>query len=200
MDTEIINRALIKLGEPPVSSTNEIPNGKAFDIVYDDLRKSLLSAYYWRFAIKTENLAPLDEKTSTHRRYRYQLPSDYLLCLGVGEMYKTPEMRDYIMSSGERYVIVGDKIESNYNPLPLIYVRDVKETRLFSQWFKEALSAKIASEMTLKLNQNPNIKQMLEQDFANAISMAMHNNDIMQDTQAIGENSWVAIREAWYGD
>lgn len=200
MDTEIINRALVKLGEPLISSINQLPNGKAFELVYENWRKNLLSSYVWRFAVKKELLAPLDEQAATGRLYRFQLPSDCLIVIGIGEIYKFPDLRDYVMTSGERYVILGDKIECSINPLPLTYVADIDNTRVYSQWFKEALSAKIASEMTIKISQNPNLKEILEQDFATAITMAMQNNDIIQDTQSLGDNTWVTVREAWYGD
>ena len=200
MDTNIINRALIKLGEPPVSSTNKMANGESFKLVYDDVRKSLLSSYMWRFAIKTVELAPLDEKPQTNRKYCFQIPSDCLVIAGIGDLYKFPDLRDYILSSGERYVIMGDKIECCLNPLPLTYVADVCDTGLFSPWFREAFSARIAAEMAWKIHQNGNMKQVLEQDFATAIAMAMQNNDIIQDTKSIGDNSWISVREAWYGD
>ena len=69
MNTEIINRALLKLGENPISSQNELPHGRNFNLIYDDVRRSLLSMYVWRFAVKTAELAPLDEKTETNRQY-----------------------------------------------------------------------------------------------------------------------------------
>ena len=39
---EIVNRALMKLGEPPVSSLNDAVFGKSYEIIYDDISKRWL--------------------------------------------------------------------------------------------------------------------------------------------------------------
>lgn len=201
MNTEIINRALLKLGEEPISSENERPQGISFNLIYDDVRRSLLSMYVWRFAVKTADLAPLDEETETFRRYRFQMPGDLITVLSVGEMYKFPDLRDLKMSSGERYVILGDKIEACCNPLPLTYVADIDDATKYPPQFREALAARLALELTTKIHKNLNLYQLLESQFTQAINSAMQHNDIIQDTQAFGDNSWVAVREAWgYGD
>ena len=36
---EIINRALLKLGEPPVSSLNDAAFGKSYETIYEDVKK-----------------------------------------------------------------------------------------------------------------------------------------------------------------
>ena len=59
---EIVNRALMKLGEPPISSLNDVVFGKSYEIIYDDVKKLLLSIYPWRFAIDVKKLNRLDEK------------------------------------------------------------------------------------------------------------------------------------------
>ena len=197
MNTEIINRALLKLGENPISSQNELPHGRNFNLIYDDVRRSLLSMYVWRFAVKTAELAPLDEKTETNRQYRFQLPADLITVLNVGDFYKFPDLRGLKMSSGERYVILGDKIECDFNPLPLAYVADIDDATKYPPLFKEAMAARLAIELTVKIHSNLNLYQLLESQFVQAISSAMQHNDIIQDTQALGENSWVMIREAW---
>ena len=171
MNIDIVNRALLKLGENPISSENELPHGKSFKLIYDDVRRSLLSMYYWRFAVKKVNLAPLDEAASSIKKYVFQKPSDLL--------------------------IIGDKIESNLNPLPLVYIVDEEDTTKYPPLFKDAFSLKLAMDMTIKIHQNFNLYQLIEQDFSSVLSAAMQNNDIIQDTQSLGDNSWVSIREGW---
>ena len=41
---DIVNRALMKLGEPPVSSLNDADFGKSYEIIYDDIKVLLLSS------------------------------------------------------------------------------------------------------------------------------------------------------------
>ena len=197
MDIKIINRALIKMGENPISSINELPLGRLVQLVYDDIRRSLLSMYIWRFAVKSAKLAPLDEKPQTLHKYVFQLPSDYLIMIKKGDFYKFPDLRDLKTTAREQYEIMGDKIEANLNPLKIYYVGDITETKIYPPLFKEAFAAKIAAELTVKIHQNMNLRQMLESDFVNYISLAVQNNDIIQDTQSLGDDTWVAVREAW---
>lgn len=196
MDIKIANRVLIKLGEEPIGSLKETPFGPTMEYVYDDLRKSLLSMYPWRFAVTTRDLAPVEE-TEGYTPNKFVLPSDCLLFLGVGEMYKPDDLRDIKMTSGEQYEIRGRDIYSLYNPLRVRYIRDVKEENDFNSLFREALICKIASELTTKIHLNPQMRTMFEQEFAQRISEAMQHNEIIQDTQQLRDNSWVSIREGW---
>ncbi|MEI3582952.1 MAG: hypothetical protein V8R89_09890 [Alphaproteobacteria bacterium] len=51
MSIEIINRALIKIGEGTITSLSQNPYGDLMGLVYEDQRKMLLSSHYWRFAL-----------------------------------------------------------------------------------------------------------------------------------------------------
>ena len=67
--TEIVNRALLKLGEPPVSSLNDAAFGKSYETIYEDVKNLLLSSYPWRFAVACKHLAREEELYG--ERYRY---------------------------------------------------------------------------------------------------------------------------------
>ena len=110
MSINIINRALIKLGQPIISSTNQEPNGKIFGLVYQDIKDLLLSSHTWRFALKTVILARDAETPVSSFAYAYTLPSDFLSLYRFGQYFKQPNYSDNIQSSDERYSIEGDKI------------------------------------------------------------------------------------------
>ena len=78
---EIVNRALMKLGEPPISSLNDVVFGKSYDVIYNDMRKLLLSTYPWRFAVEVAQLNRLEEKKGN--KFLYVMPNDCLLLLRV---------------------------------------------------------------------------------------------------------------------
>lgn len=197
MKIDIINRALVKLGQSTISSVNEMPWGAISNIVYEDVRRCLLSMYSWRFAIKESLLAPLDEQPFTALyKYKFQKPVDCLTFLTLGYMYKMADLRDIRTTSGERYFLMGKNILANINPLPIVYVADVEDVTLFSPLFVEAFVAKLAAELTIKIHQNPQLLQVYERDFNNYMTLAIQNNEIMQDTQSLCENSWVSIRGA----
>jgi hypothetical protein len=194
---DIINKSLVLLGEEPISSTNQKPWGRIMDMFYEDTKKSLLSMYPWRFAIKRVSLPVLDQETGYNKfKYKYELPSDCLLVMNQGEYYKNADLRDYRADSGELYIIEGRNVYSNINPFVLQYVSNVSE-ELFSPLFELALANKITAQASIKIKQNPNLTQLYESEFQGYISLAITNNEIVQDTQSLGDNSWVSIRKGW---
>jgi hypothetical protein len=196
---DIINKALLKLGEQTISSTQNHPTGAILDMVYEDVRRSLLSMYVWRFALKRQDLAVVDEPTGTSLyRYKYQRPSDCLTIVNVNDYYKFPDLRDYKSTSNERYVLEGDKILSNDKRLTLSYVSDIQEG--FPQLFQMAMASKLASSICIKVHQNPNLYQLYEQEANAYLMQAIQMNEIMQDSQELGDNSWISVRRIWEND
>ena len=98
---DIVNRALMKLGEPPVSSLNDAVFGKSYEIIYDDIKELLLSSYPWRFSLEIKYLPKLEEKYAD--RYMYKLPNDCLLLVNVFGPSKTDvtEIRPYKLQGYE---------------------------------------------------------------------------------------------------
>lgn len=197
MNIELANRALIKIGQSPISSANQEPLGKIISIVYDEVKLLLLSSYCWRFAIKRATLPRLN-KESENPRFKnvFQLPKNCLLFRGVGDFHKPADLRDYKGSTGTRWEIEGDKIYSNLDSLPVVYIADVDE-ELFSAQFKEAFSNKLASELSIKVHQNLNLVNLYEQKYQASIQHAITCNEIIADTEELSENSWLAVREGW---
>lgn len=198
VSTNIINRALIKLGQPPVASVDQEPNGKLWGLIYLDQRDLLLADFSWRFAMKRAVLAPDADKPISGFAYAYTLPTDFISVFKVGQYYKTPNYSSNIVSSDEAYSIEGDKILCNIpDKLYLQYTARIEEERLFSPWFKEALITKVAAEMAMRTKQNIQLQQMLSNDFASYLEHAEFNDEIMRDAETIPDGSWVGIREGW---
>jgi len=196
---DIINKALIKLGEQTISSTQNHPMGAILEMAYEDARRSLLSMYVWRFAMKRQELAILDEPTGTSLyKYKYQRPVDCLTIASVNDYYKFPDLRDYRSTSNERYVLEGDKILSNDKRLTITYVADIEEG--FPQLFQMAMASKLAAMLCIKTHQNPNLYQVYEQEANSYLMQAIHMNEIMQDSQELGDNSWISVRRIWDND
>lgn len=184
------------MGESPISSIDQQPYGHLFRLVYDDIRKNLLSMYPWRFAIKRVMLSPLEEETLSKYKYKYNLPNDCLAVRDVSDFFKPSDLRDFRFSSAERYQIEGNCILTPFKKLRLIYVANVEEG--FSQLFKEAFICRLAEELTVKLHQNGNLVGLFNQQYTEAISQAITHNEIIQDSQEMPDNSWMTIREGWW--
>lgn len=198
MSINIINRALIKLGQPTISSTSQEPNGRIYGLVYQDLRDWLLASHPWRFAIKRVVLSQDVEAPVSGFAYAYTLPSDFLSLYRFGEYYKSPNLSDNIVSSDERYSIEGNKILCNEKDrLYMLYIAKIEEPEKFSVSFREALVNKIAAEYAAKLKQSINLANKLDENFTYYMDQAQQNNELMTDSETMPDGSWIGVRGSW---
>lgn len=196
MAINIINRALIKMGQPTISSTSQDPNGRLFGLVYEDVRDWLLAAHPWRFAIKRAVLARDVDQPISGFAYAYTLPSDFLTLYQFGETYKQANLSNNITKSDERYSIEGNKILCDIpDKLYITYVAKIENPIYYSVWFKEALVAKLAAEFTPRLKQSAALAKSYNEEFVSYLQQAEFANDIMTDSESIPDGSWVACRE-----
>ncbi len=192
---QIINRALLKLGEPPISSLNDAAFGKTYDIVYNDMKKLLLSAYPWRFAVDIKQLAKKTEKYDD--KFVYQLPLDRLLLIKVfgNKQNDISDMRAY---SKQGYEVANNCINTHQNNnLKVEYVKNIDDDILFPPLFTEALAAKMGAELAMRIKHSVAIKQNLDAEFYNFIMQAEYNNEIIKDVELIPDNSWILVRDCW---
>ena len=198
-DIGIINRALIKMGEKPIASTSQPPLGTMMGILYEEMRKSLLSAHFWSFALKRASLSRLDEETGSKLYpYAYALPVDFLILKDFGEAYKSANFADMILMPDCRYVIEQNKLLCNIKTdVGITYVADIKEPHLFSPYFAEALIAMIAAEAVLTVNASTSLKTLFLNEAQSYILKAANNNEIARDMESLPDNSWVTCRDNW---
>lgn len=192
---EIINRALLKLGEPPVASLNDAAFGKSYELIYEDVKNLLLSSYPWRFAVTTKRLARLEEKYGD--RFMFQLPCDCLLLLKVfgASIKDLTEPRPYAMQG---YELANNCIVTMLDDgIEVEYVRIINDDTPFPPLFREAVAAKVAAELAMRIKHSLNLKQVLENEFLTLIQQAELNNEIAKDTELVPDNSWVLVRQVW---
>lgn len=198
MSINIINRALIKLGQPLISSTSQEPNGNIYGIVYQDIKDLLLASHNWRFAIKTVILTKDQEEPISSFAYAYTLPSDFIALYRFGQYFKTPNYSDNIQASDERYSIEGNKILCDEkNQLYISYVAKVDDPNKFTPWFREALISKLAAEFSVRVKQSASLAKSFNEEFIACLEQAEKHDELMTDTQTMPDGSWVGAREGW---
>ncbi len=192
---EIINRALLKLGEPPVSSLNDAAFGKSYELIYEDVKNLLLSSYPWRFAVATKRLARREEKYGD--KFMYQLPNDCLLLLQVfgAGIKDLTEPRPYALQG---YELADNCIITLLDKgIDVEYVRVIDDDVPFPPLFREAVAAKVAAELAMRIKHSLNLKQALDNEFLTLIQQAELNNEIAKDAELVPDNSWVLVRQVW---
>lgn len=197
MSKNIINRALIKIGENTISSIEQQPYGEMLGLIYEAGRRHLLSSHFWRFAIKRAKLARLNEDTeSVMFPYAYALPNDYLMMKDFEEAYKQPNLNDMILSSDERYTIEGNRLLTRYEKKDaIIYICDEKDENHFLPCFIEALISWIAAEACVTIKNDLQYKQIFLAETEKYIMQAQLNNEILRDSESLPDNSWITCRE-----
>lgn len=193
---EIINRALLKLGEPPVSSLNDAAFGKTYELIYEDVKNLLLSAYPWGFALGCKHLQKREQKFM--QKYMYELPADCLLLTEVTGDVKNSYVTEAHLGSIKDYEVIDNCVVCSFDKgIDVVYVRSVDDDKTFSFTFREALAAKLASEMSMRLKHSINLRQAFENEFYNLIRVAELNNEIVKSKEIMADSSWVSVREVW---
>ena len=200
MSIEIINRALIKLGESTIANVSQAPYGPKLQIIYNDMVDNLLATYPWRFALKRAVLVKSADTVipGNQFKYSYPLPSDCLQLYQVYEEYKQPNLSNYVQMSDERYSLENNCILCNTeHGLFVRYVYKNTDEKKFPLNFREALICKIAAEFAPTPKNSANAKQIYEQEFIYWINQAMANNNIADDAESMPDGSWVSVRAEW---
>src|SRR5690606_18101386 len=119
-------------------------------------RDALLRAFNWNFAMKRASLPALADAPTWGYTYQYQLPSDCLMPVQVGEYYVIPGMADYIGGTDdEPFRIEGRTIATDWSaPLKIRYIRKVTNSGEFDALFVEALAADIAVHTCFAITQS----------------------------------------------
>ena len=63
--------------------------------------------------------------------------------------------------------------------------------------FKEALISWIAAEISVRVKNGADYKQLSIAEFDRYIAQAINNNEIVRDTESLPDNSWVSCRDNW---
>jgi len=139
---DICNSALIKLGGRSITSlTQDIKEARLCNARYPFLRDEVLENGTWKFAIKRASLAQLATAPAYGYTYAYQIPAD---CLSIIDV-ESPEIP---------WDQEGDTIVTNNSTMKIKYVRREDNVSLFSPMFIEALSLRLAWDLSYPILQS----------------------------------------------
>lgn len=193
--TAISNRALTKVGAARIIDlTDDTPQARAVDSMYDIERRALLRGHRWNFAMRRASLPALAEAPTWGFDFQFQLPADCLRVDMVGDLYYFPVVRSYVTAPGQPWMIEGARIMTDL-PAPLVirYVADTEEEQ--DVIFDTALSCKLAIELLETVTQGGTEKRkVLHEEFKMAINEAKRVNAIENPPDPIPDNSWLLGR------
>lgn len=187
---EIVNNALIKLGEDRITSMSD-PDKPATlaSAVWDVKRDAELAAHPWTFATARAALPASATAPAFGWAFSYPLPAGFLAMVEVGEdyvLYRPDEARALFTIEG------GAILCDEASPLRIRYVQQVTNTGLWPALFAEAMACRLAVELCEALTQSGSKKQQLRDEYRDTIRAARRANAIELPPQPVPESIWLA--------
>lgn len=162
---QICNRALTTyLGSDRISSLDEdSPAAEQCSIHYDDTIQGLLELHSWYFASDRETLALIsDNDRSGQWLYRYGRPTSALFVNWVNQ----PETARMLIELGENpdtdREMTDTSIYSNTQFASCDFTKNITDTSIMPQYFKDAASATLAAMIAMPITQSAKIAQRAE--------------------------------------
>lgn len=189
----IVNRALIKLGEQTILlMTDNVAQARTMAALFDDTRDAELRAHRWKFALKRTQLSALADAPAFGYSLQYELPSDYLALVQVGEFYVrgTKQRAPWSVEGGRIHTDMGA-------PLALRYVSRVTDTAKFDALFVEVLACRLAMEACEARTQSDTKFQRVAAQYQEALRTALRVDAIENPPDELPDGSWLQSREGF---
>jgi hypothetical protein len=196
----LYNLALMHLRESPlVSLTENREARRVLDVLYPEMRREMLEAGFWKFAIKSTMIT---QDTAIVPAFGYRMafnkPADWVKTYDVSfSEYFNPPSFDWIEESN---LIFADGA-----PLYLRFVSnsDIGYGHDIARWtsrFTTAFAFKLAWRAAPKVTgSSDNMKADLEKDFEKALSFALSFEALREPSKRPPQGAWNASRHRFSG-
>lgn len=169
-EISISNIALTRVGHDTITSFDE--TGKAAKLCklhYPACRDFMLRAHVWNFAIRRADLGLLDTTPTFEYTYAHALPDDCLKVIRTESesLGYTDDYRIEGLSDGSRVLMCNDEA------VAIEYVAKVTDPNQMDLLFQDALSARIAAEISVALTDNATLAEKLWEIAENKLRLAM---------------------------
>lgn len=194
----IINSALAKVHEDPISSLDEDRRAARLAATqYPVHRDKLLRLYNWRFAMDRAVLAPDLTKPAFGFSNRFLLPTDCLRVVGVYDENDAYNQVNYT-SGNIPFKIEGRYLLADSDAVKIYYVKQVTDPTKFDSLFAEALAWSLAIDFALSLANSPARADQARGEFRETIRQARLAAAIESGPEVIGGSYWLDSRmEDW---
>ncbi len=181
-EIEIVNRALIKLGEKTILSLDDDKKAaRIMKTLYGPTRDYVLRGHPWSFAIKRVELARNTADPVFAYAYSYKLPSDCLRVL-------IPNREIWA------YGIEGRNLNTDYGDALIKYIARITDPNIFDPSFGESLACKLAAEGAVSLTDNDARHKAMVQLYNLSITEARSVNAMEAGPKWIESEEWVDSR------
>lgn len=182
---QIVNNALVKIGANAILTlTEDSEAARAANLIYEQVRDACIRDHVWNFAVNRLELAQNSVAPAFGFAYQYNVPSDCLRVL---------QMEDVDMF----YKIEGGKLLTDEGTAKILYLARVEDVNLFDAMFVEALSARLAAELSVTLSESntlySNMMEMYQRKVADARSMDAQESGYLE----VVADTWLDSRSGY---
>ena len=164
---EICNSALILIGAKTISSLSD--GTKAANVcnaMYDPMRKEVLRAHPWNFAIAYVALADTgNTPVADHWTNEFTIPTDVLRVLETNQTYDADWELGYNASGNKVLWTNDDSVE-------IKYIKDITNTTRFDPAFDQTLAMRLAAQVAYSLTQSQSVQQNMYRLYLQSIKDA----------------------------
>jgi hypothetical protein len=184
---------LIKHSKTITSLTQGTKEANACEVIYEELRDSVLSMHNWNFAIKRMQMSRLSTAPAYEFKYAYEFPADMMRMVSVHD-----NTNGY---SGVPYKLEANQVNSDATQMYLRYVAQITDPNLMTPLFRSALSKILASRLAVALSQSASrSKEMYEQFIDQDLPTAKSADSLQDFPDQLPESPWVGVRTGGRGD
>jgi len=191
-ETEIVNSALIKIGEATITSLqDDREQAQVAARQYPLKRDELIRSFQWNFAVARTTLAPEAQAPAFGFSSQFLMPTDALRIISLWD--ETVDDRNY---TGTRmdWKVEGRLILANANTLSIFYLRRVTNVLEFDPMFAEALAWSLAADLAYALSTGPQMLQQTREGFNQAIRQARLADAIETKPEVLQSSEWLEAR------
>lgn len=164
--------------------------GDAIEQFWHAARQDTLRANTWHCARKRAQLTPTAMPPAFGYTNAFDMPGDFIRIVEV-TISGFGDFRDYVRE--------GQQILSDFTPLNLIYIFDLKEVDFWDADLAMAFSVKCAALAAFKVTGDASLAQALEQQFRDKYDNTAQADGMEDPPLRFAEDSWINARWGYDG-
>jgi len=191
-ETEIVNSALIKIGEATITSLqDDREQAQLAARQYGLKRDELIRSYRWNFAIARATLAPEAKAPAFGFTAQFLMPTDALQVISIWD--ESVADRNYTGTEFP-WKVEGRFILANADSLNIFYMRRVTSVLEFDPLFSETLSWLLAYDLAFALSTGPNMVSQTFEGFQSSLRQARFADAIETKPEVLQSSEWLDSR------
>ncbi len=190
---EICNLALDLLKEGPITDITTNPSTDTEVLCarwYDQTRRAVLRKHPWNFAITRSNLAANATAPVFGYANAYDLPSDFIRLVTIGD--------DYVEDLKQKYQLEDNQLlyggDTSTTALPVRYVYDHTAVSQFDSLFVDCLAFELAIKMSRKITGDGEAAKEIKELLKSISPEAYAIDGQERPPQRIQRSKWIARR------